>query len=205
MAVCGHFKSYIRTEFMKWKNQIDELKQINVEINSILNAEIENSRNICHLRAPSAMAAGVRVPSAPPSSPSRRLSWNGGSSGANKQVGFAKPFRPESALATHGRRSKRPDSSRKIQHSSSSNEDACPDCIYEADNEVDDAFGDQKPLSLDAKELLGDEVTTLGLDSNDSESGIVQSSDSEVKSDEEKQPVKGEWSASSQVFSKTTF
>ena len=176
---------------MKWKNQIDELKQINVEISSILNAEIENSRNMCQMRAPSAMA---RIPSAPPSSPSRRLSW----SGSNKQLSFPKPFRPESALATHGRR-KRPDSSRKIQHSSSSNEEACPDCIYEADNEVDEckdcAFSDQKPLSSDAKELLGDEVTNLGLvdeeTSNDSESGIVQSSDSEVKSDEEKQPAKG--------------
>lgn len=189
---CKDELSYIRTEFMKWKNQIDELKQINVEISSILNAEIENSRNMCQMRAPSALA---RVPNAPPSSPHlRRLSWNG----SNKQLSFPKPFRPESALATHGARRKRPDSSRKIQHSSSSNEDACPDCIYEADNEVDEckdcAFSDQKPLSSDAKELLGDEVTTLGMvdedASNDSESGIVQSSDSEVKSDEEKQLAK---------------
>lgn len=185
-------KSYIRTEFLKWKTQIDELKQINVEINSILNAEIENSRNICQMRVPSALGSRAAAPNAPPSSPSRRLSW----SGSNKQLAFPKPFRPESALATHGRQRKRPDSSRKLQHSSSSNEDACPDCIYEADNEVDEckdcAFSDQKPLSSDAKELLGDEITSLGLVDEDSESGIVQSSDSEVKSDEEKQRLKGE-------------
>ena len=190
LLIFSIFQSYIRTEFMKWKNQIDELKQINVEINSILNAEIENSRNMCHLRVPSALA---RVPNAPPSSPSRRLSW----SGSNKQLAIPKPFRPESALATHGRR-KRPDSSRKIQqHSSSSNEEmAGPDCIYEADNEGDEckdcAFDEQKPLSSDAKELLGDEVTTIDEEaSNDSESGIVHSSDSDIKSDEEKRSVKG--------------